>query len=108
MQGKLENAKQAAGQAKAQTAELTKLADGLNSELEKVNTQRSELQTKLDQAMSEITSAQSQLEDKQSRLGGELENAKQAADQDKSAGYGTRETGRRSQLCARESKRSTQ
>ena len=89
MQSELENAKQAADQAKAQATELAKRAASLNSELEKANAQRNELQTKLDQATSEITSAQSQLEDKQPGLGGmqsELENAKQAADQAKAQG----------------------
>ena len=61
MQSELENAKQAADQAKAQATELAKRAASLNSELEKTNAQRNELQTKLDQATSEIESAQSHL-----------------------------------------------
>ena len=82
--GELENAKQAAGEATAQAAELAKRAASLNSALEKATAQRYEFQTKLDQATIEIKSARTQLEDKQSRLVGmqsELENAKQAADE---------------------------
>ena len=48
-----------------------------------------------------VQTQQQHLETRQS----ELQNVKQAADQAESAGYGARETGRHSQLCARESKR---
>ena len=74
MQSELENAKQAADQAKARATELAKRAASFNSELEKANAQGNELRTKLDQATTEIKSAQYQLEDKQS-LQSELENA---------------------------------
>jgi tetratricopeptide (TPR) repeat protein len=89
MQSELENAKQAADQAKAQGTELAKRAAGLNSELEKTKAQRNELQSKMEQATSEITAAQSQLEDKQSSLEdmeSKFEDAKQAADQAKAQG----------------------
>ena len=57
MQSELEDAKQAADQAKVQATELAKRSASLNSDLEKANAQRSELQTKLDQVTSEIKSA---------------------------------------------------
>ena len=79
MQSELEAAKQAAGQAKAQAAEIEKIFASLNSELEEANAQRSELQTKLDQAQAQLKDKQSQLEGAQS----ELEAAKHEADQAK-------------------------
>ena len=84
VQRQLESSKQAADQAKAETAGLEKRTAGLISELEKANAHSSELQTKLDNATSEVKSVQSQLENSQSRLGAtqsELESAKQATDQ---------------------------
>jgi chromosome segregation ATPase len=84
VQSQLESSKQAADQAKAETAGLEKRIAGLSSELEKANAHSSELQTKLDNAASEVKSVQSQLENSQSRLGAtqsELESAKQATDQ---------------------------
>src|SRR6516164_1038873 len=58
-QNELENANQAADQARSQATEFAKRVAFLSLELEKTNAQRNELQTKLDH---EVRSAQSQLE----------------------------------------------
>ena len=101
-QSELETARQAADLMKAQASELAKRVARQNSQLEEANAQPHELQAKLDQAMSEVESAQSQLKDKQSHLEGMQSKRRLRIKPQigKSAGYGARETGCRSQLRA--------